>query len=233
LGTPGPHPYLAGKAEAIAVFDSVRAAHHLAQAGAGTTFAVWGVSQGGHAALFTGQYAASYAPDLQLAGVAPAAPATALIPLFQRSIGKDFGNVLSAFAFDSWTQVYDNLKPDQIVTAVARSLVRSVTPPALLADDNVGRFDDDGHGIARPERQPLDGGDRDAADHLLPAHVDHDLGHDGAQFDALDDPLQLIARAQFHANLLALFTLSSFTDCSNRAMLQRNRHSIVIRTLNV
>lgn len=40
LGTPGPHPYLVGKAEALAVLDSVRAAHHLAQAGAGTTFAV-------------------------------------------------------------------------------------------------------------------------------------------------------------------------------------------------
>jgi len=125
LGTPGPHPYLVGKAEAIAVLDSVRAVHNLPPAAAGTTFVVWGVSQGGHAALFTGQYAASYAPELKLVGVAAAAPATELIPLFQRSIGKDFGNVLSAFAFDSWTQVYDNLRLDQIVTAAARPLVRN------------------------------------------------------------------------------------------------------------
>jgi len=125
LGTPGPHPYLVGKAEAIAVLDSVRAVHRLPRAGAGTTFAVWGASQGGHAALFTGEYAASYAPELKLVGVAAAAPATALVPLFQRSIGKDFGNVLSAFAFDSWTQVYDNLRLDQIVSPAARPLVRN------------------------------------------------------------------------------------------------------------
>ncbi len=125
LGTPGPHPYLVGKDEAIAVLDSVRAAHNLPQAAVGTTFVVWGASQGGHAALFTGQYASSYAPDLTLAGVAAAAPAAALLPLFQRSIGKDFGNVLSAFAIDSWAQVYPALSLDQIVSPLARPLVRN------------------------------------------------------------------------------------------------------------
>jgi len=125
LGTPGPHPYLVGKAEAISVLDSVRAVHNLSAAGAGTTFVVWGVSQGGHAALFTGQYAASYAPDLKLVGVAAAAPASALIPLFQGKIGTDFGNLLAAFALDSWAQVYPNLKLDQIVTAAARPIVRN------------------------------------------------------------------------------------------------------------
>jgi alpha-beta hydrolase superfamily lysophospholipase len=125
MGTPGPHPYLVGKSEADAVLDSVRAAHNLAGVGAGATFVVWGVSQGGHAALFTGQYAASYAPDLKLVGVAAAAPATALIPLFQGKIGTDFGNLLAAYALDSWAQVYPDLKLDQVVTAAARPIVRN------------------------------------------------------------------------------------------------------------
>ena len=43
---------------------------------ASNRFAVWGHSEGGHAALFTGELAARYAPDLKLVGVAAAAPAT-------------------------------------------------------------------------------------------------------------------------------------------------------------
>lgn len=125
LGTPGPHPYLVGKAEAMAVLDGVRAAHNLQEAAAGTTFVVWGASQGGHAALFTGQYAVPYAPELRLVGVAAAAPASNLTQLFQRKIGTDFGNLLAAFTISSWARVYPHFALDQIVQAVARPIVQS------------------------------------------------------------------------------------------------------------
>src|SRR5262245_18978662 len=69
LGTAGPNPYMVGVSEALAVLDSVRAARALRETGAGTRFAVWGHSQGGHAALFTGQLARAYAPELRLAGL--------------------------------------------------------------------------------------------------------------------------------------------------------------------
>jgi hypothetical protein len=82
LGTPGIHPYLIGVSEGRAVLDSVRAARDLPHSGASNRFAVWGHSQGGHASLYTGELAASYAPDLKLVGVAAAAPATYLIELF-------------------------------------------------------------------------------------------------------------------------------------------------------
>ena len=64
LGGEGMHPYLVGVSEARAVLDSVRAARQLPDAAAGKRFAVWGHSQGGHAALFTGEQAAEYAPCL-------------------------------------------------------------------------------------------------------------------------------------------------------------------------
>src|SRR5580704_5964405 len=76
LGTEGPHPYLVGTSEARAVIDSVRVAGSLPGAGRGKKFVVWGHSQGGHAALFTGIIAKAYAPELELLGVAAAAPAT-------------------------------------------------------------------------------------------------------------------------------------------------------------
>ena len=66
LGVPGMiHPYLIGVSEARAVLDSVRAARDLPDAGASNRFAVWGHSQGGQASLYSGELAASYAPDLK------------------------------------------------------------------------------------------------------------------------------------------------------------------------
>jgi len=63
LGTDGIHPYLIGESEARSVLDSVRAARALPNTGASNRFAVWGHSQGGHAALYTGEVAARYFAD--------------------------------------------------------------------------------------------------------------------------------------------------------------------------
>ena len=59
-----------------------RGARAAEYSGASNRFAVWGHSQGGHAALYTGEVAARYAPELKLVGVAAAAPATYLVELF-------------------------------------------------------------------------------------------------------------------------------------------------------
>jgi alpha-beta hydrolase superfamily lysophospholipase len=106
LGTAGPHPYLIGESAGRAVLDSVRAARHLPGANASAQFAVWGHSQGGHAALFAGQLARGYAPELRLAGIAAAAPATELGELFSSDIRGVIGKMLGAFVLKSWSQVY-------------------------------------------------------------------------------------------------------------------------------
>jgi alpha-beta hydrolase superfamily lysophospholipase len=74
-GGPGAHQYLVGETAARGVLDSARAARALRAAHAGRDVAVLGWSQGGHAALFAGETAAAYAPDLRLRGVATLAPA--------------------------------------------------------------------------------------------------------------------------------------------------------------
>jgi pimeloyl-ACP methyl ester carboxylesterase len=86
LGTAGPHPYLVGVSEGRAVLDSVRVARLMPGVGGGNRFAVWGHSQGGQASLYTGLLAKSYAPELNLVGVAAAAPVTELVTL----MGDDF-----------------------------------------------------------------------------------------------------------------------------------------------
>jgi pimeloyl-ACP methyl ester carboxylesterase len=74
LGTPGPHPYLVGTSEGRSVLDAARAARRLVPEATGPVV-TWGHSQGGQAALWAGELAPSYAPDLALAGVAAFAPA--------------------------------------------------------------------------------------------------------------------------------------------------------------
>src|SRR5271168_3869755 len=106
LGTAGPHPYLVGDSEARAVIDSVRAARNLPGVDGGNDFAVWGHSQGGQAALYTGLIARSYAPELHLVGVAAAAPATSLVTLMGDDFKTSGGKNLTAMTLWSWSRVF-------------------------------------------------------------------------------------------------------------------------------
>jgi acetyl esterase/lipase len=107
LGTPGPHPYLVGASEAHAVLDSVRAARAVAGAGAGNRFALWGHSQGGQAVLYSTILARKYAPELELVGVAAAAPATELGPLMEADLPTPGGKNLLAMTLWSWARVFN------------------------------------------------------------------------------------------------------------------------------
>jgi acetyl esterase/lipase len=106
LGTPAPHPYLVGDSEARAVIDAVRVASNMPGAGGGQRFVVWGHSQGGQAALFTGMIAKTYAPELTLLGVAAAAPATDLVTLMNDDINSAGGKNITAMTLWSWHRVY-------------------------------------------------------------------------------------------------------------------------------
>ena len=138
LGTDGVHPYLIGESAGRAVLDSVRAARHLSKNTASNRFAVWGHSEGGHAALFTGELAARYAPELMLVGVAAAAPATYLVDLFEDDAATE--QDLIAMALLSWTGL-ENISPATIVepavmpafTQTARDCLTSVAQFEALA----------------------------------------------------------------------------------------------------
>ena len=122
LGTPGPHPYLVGVSEGRAVLDAVRAARAVPGASVSGRFAVWGHSQGGHAALFAGQLSKSYAPDLRLSGVAAAAPATDLAALFSNDISTVNGKILTAMTLWSWSRVFGA----RLDTVVEPDLMQSI-----------------------------------------------------------------------------------------------------------
>lgn len=119
LGMPGVHPYLVGISAGRSVIDSVRAAASLTYVSG--RYAVWGHSQGGHAALWTGEVAPDYAPELMLTGIATAAPATRLSDLFEDDLGTLAGKGLTAMTLWSWSQIY-------------RTPIESVVLPHALAD---------------------------------------------------------------------------------------------------
>jgi len=128
LGTPSPHPYLVGQSEGRAVLDSVRAAHNLdTGVDLADDYAIWGHSQGGHAALFAGQLADGYLPEYPLAGVAALSPATHLQQNLAAIEGTQAGNVLTIFAVEAWSDYYPDI-PEGTLTA------RAQRPAARIAD---------------------------------------------------------------------------------------------------
>lgn len=106
LGSDMPHPYLGGISTANSILDAVRAARSIAGTASGNRFAVWGESQGGHAALWSGERVRSYAPDLTLIGVAAAAPPTDLVENLRSGSDPSIRAFLTAFTAYSWSQHY-------------------------------------------------------------------------------------------------------------------------------
>ena len=128
-GTRGPHPYLIGEGEARSALDAIRAARQVDGLRVGDRTVVWGHSQGGHAALWTGILAPSYAPDVQIAGVAAMAPATdlrGLIEVIQHSL---VGRIMSSYVLRAYSDTYADVSFDAYTS----------TWGGLFAGDMAGR----------------------------------------------------------------------------------------------
>ncbi|WP_204772982.1 lipase family protein [Leifsonia flava] len=117
MGAAGPDSYLIGATEGGNLLDAARVARTL-PTGASDRLVLWGHSQGGHAALFAGQMAAEYAPELVLEAVAVAAPATDLGSLMNADIGTVSGVTISAYAFAAFSSVYGPSTPDAQLTDI-------------------------------------------------------------------------------------------------------------------
>ncbi|MGZ6372976.1 MAG: lipase family protein, partial [Candidatus Limnocylindria bacterium] len=112
LGTSGVHPYLVGDSEGRSVLDSIRAARALPDAHAGAEAVVIGYSQGAHAALWAGELASTYAPELDIRGaVANSPPADLLaweIWAFDSArAGNLFPSLGPLLLFGVWNSTYD------------------------------------------------------------------------------------------------------------------------------
>ena len=125
------HPYLVGVDEARSALDAVRAARHLEGSDLSGQVVVWGHSQGGHAALWTGILAASYAPDIAIAGVAALAPASDLPRLAQRTQSTLAGRITTSYLVTAYSADFSDVQFDAAVRGTARPLARDIARRCL------------------------------------------------------------------------------------------------------
>src|SRR5438874_547517 len=120
----GPHPYLIGEGEARATLDSVRAARQISELTLDKRMVVWGYSQGGHAALWTGIVGPRYAPDLEIRGVAAIAPAANIQNILAMNVAVDkrFGPYLAL----SYSRFYPDITFEQAVRPEALDAARQI-----------------------------------------------------------------------------------------------------------
>jgi pimeloyl-ACP methyl ester carboxylesterase len=120
----GPHPYIIGEGEARSGLDSVRAARQMRDLKLDDRTVVWGHSQGGHSALWTGIIGPRYAPDVQLAGVAAIAPAANIKAILDmnESVDKRLGPYLAL----SYSRFYKDVKFELAVRPEALAAAREI-----------------------------------------------------------------------------------------------------------
>jgi pimeloyl-ACP methyl ester carboxylesterase len=126
-GTRGAYPYLIGQGEGRSVLDSIRAAHQVDDAHLSDQTVLWGHSQGGHAALWAGQLAPTYAPELQIRGTAALSPASDPLALASEvaqhpgALGATLG---VSFVVTAYARSYPDITLDEIVEPSARTFVK-------------------------------------------------------------------------------------------------------------
>lgn len=130
MGLDLPSSYLIGATAGRSVLDSVRAAQAIEGADAGDRVVLWGHSQGGAAALFAEQLADDYAPELDVAGVAVAAPAADLATLLSDDIDDLSGVSIGSYAFSAYADYY-GVDIDEILTPAAQAVVPEMAKTCL------------------------------------------------------------------------------------------------------
>lgn len=134
IGTAGTPFYLIGQSEANDVLNSVRAVRAMSEVKTSDEFVIWGHSQGGHAALFAALRAPTYTPELELKGVAAAAPAAELGPLFTQQYDKPVAWGIGPDVAVSWPAVYPDLKVDTVLSDDAKKNYDSMAHGCIVQE---------------------------------------------------------------------------------------------------
>src|SRR5947199_3668686 len=135
----GPHPYLIGEGEARAALDSVRAARQMSGLTLDKRMVVWGHSQGGHVALWTGIVGPRYAPDLEICGVVAIAPSANIknILAMNPEMDKRFGPYLAL----SYSRFYPDITFEQAVRPEALDAARQIVNLCDFVPEDLQRIE--------------------------------------------------------------------------------------------
>jgi acetyl esterase/lipase len=118
LGTPGDHAYMVGRALGCNLLDAVRAVRQLApvELPESDSVAIMGYSEGGTAAAWAAQLQPSYAPELELAGVAAGA-AAADVELAGPTLDGSFFSFFLAYGAIGYAAAYPELELEPYLVA--------------------------------------------------------------------------------------------------------------------
>ena len=145
--TPRLTPYLIGEGEARYSLDAIRAARTITLADLKSAdkiiddphtgpdlfskqTVVWGHSQGGHAALWTSQFAGQYAPELDIAGTAALSPAALPLELGEDLTGKSASGAVSviiSYVVGSYAAAYSDVKEAELVRFGGQPIVDALS----------------------------------------------------------------------------------------------------------
>src|SRR5467141_108844 len=120
----GPHPYLIGEGEARATLDAVRAARQMSELTLDKRMVVWGYSQGGHAALWTGIVGPRYAPDLEILGIAAIAPAANIKNILAMNVEVD--KRIGPYLALSYSRFYPDITFERAIRPEALDAARQI-----------------------------------------------------------------------------------------------------------
>lgn len=133
LGTEGTEYYLVGQNEAIDTINAVRMARNFPGTQASTKYGVFGHSQGGHTSLWSGTIGPKYAPELNLVGVAGAAPAGELVGLVNELWNTGLAWVIGGEVLISYPAAYPNLNAEQVATPAGLAEYQNIAEKCLVA----------------------------------------------------------------------------------------------------
>jgi alpha-beta hydrolase superfamily lysophospholipase len=147
LGTPGVQAFLLKDQEVRDTVNSVRALQQIPNSDVGSRYAVFGHSQGGHTALWTGHLSKEFAPELDLLAVAAAAPAAELTQILTTQWDTLVGWVIGVEVMRSWPLRYPDLPVDEILTSPAqknyeRLAQECIKDAAIEAEIRMGAFNE-------------------------------------------------------------------------------------------
>jgi hypothetical protein len=133
LGTPGDHTYVIGRSEGHAVNDVVRAASRLPQSGlvASAPVVFTGYSQGGGGAAWAGELQPTYAPEINLKGIAAGGIPADLMAVAKLLDGGPGFAFLAAAAI-GLNAAYPELKFDSYLTETGRTALKDAYTGCVL-----------------------------------------------------------------------------------------------------
>lgn len=156
--SPGPHPYQHRVTEATATIDALRAAHSRFD----TLSPVWvvaGYSQGGHAALATGNLAPQDAPEFDLRGIVALAPTSNVESIYARAAPQMpdlpfFPRRNFAAVLNSIRTTHPGLDVNSYLSPVGRDLVDRVAVTCYSAWPDIIGSRSPGELLSRPLGSP-------------------------------------------------------------------------------